>query len=121
MDCRLFVPLTVLWSVAFAGPAYAHAHLVTATPEPQGTIQASPAQVTISFTEELEGKLSYIRVEDAGGTEVDTGDSHLAAKDAKTMSVGLKLLQSGSYKVTWNATATDTHKTHGTYQFRVAG
>ncbi len=115
------IALAAAFSLISTGQAFAHAHLVTAMPEPQGTVQAAPAEVTMNFTEELEGKLSSIRVEDAKGAEVDTGDSHLAAKDAKTMSVSLNPLQPGTYKVTWNATATDTHKTHGTYTFKVAG
>ncbi len=115
------ISLATAFSLASAGPALAHAHLATATPEPQGTVSAAPAEVTIGFTEDLEGKLSSIRVDDSSGAEVDNGNSHLAPKDPKTMSVGLKPLQPGTYKVTWNATATDTHKTHGTYTFKVAG
>ena len=97
----------------------AHAHLTTAIPEPNGTVSASPAQVNIKYTEDLEAKLSSIKIEDASGVEVDTGNSHLDPKDAKRLTVDLKPLRPGTYKVTWRVTATDTHTTNGTYTFTV--
>jgi methionine-rich copper-binding protein CopC len=110
-----------LISLALTGQAFAHAQLVTATPQPNGTVAAAPSQVSIEYTEALEPKLSAIKVVDATGAQVDTGDSQVDPKDAKHMTVDLKPLQPGTYKVIWNATATDTHKTNGTYTFKVTG
>jgi methionine-rich copper-binding protein CopC len=121
MRSTLFMATVSLISLISAGQAFAHAHLATATPQPNGTVQSAPSQVSIEYTEELEPKLSAIKVEDASGTEVDAGNSQVDAKDTKHMIVGLKPLQPGTYKVIWNATATDTHKTSGTYTFKVAG
>jgi methionine-rich copper-binding protein CopC len=113
--------LALAVSVASVGQACAHAHLVSATPQPQGTVTTPPTEVTINFTEELEEKLSSIKVETSSGEDVDKGDSHLDPKDAKAMIVDLKPLTPGTYKVIWKATATDTHKTHGSYTFKVTG
>jgi methionine-rich copper-binding protein CopC len=112
---------TTLISLMSVNVAYAHAHLSSATPEPNGTVQGAPQTVTIDFTEELEPKASSIQVTDQNGTEVDTGTTHVDPADAKRLIVALKPLQPGIYKVTWNATATDTHKTRGTYTFKVTG
>ncbi len=119
MRFRLLTIAAVLASLAPASAAFAHAHLASASPQPDGTLASSPARVSIEYTEELEPRLSSIRVEDPSGRAVDTGDSQVDAHDARHMSVGLKSLEPGVYKVTWTATATDTHKTHGTYTFTV--
>jgi methionine-rich copper-binding protein CopC len=110
----------LLLILASAGSAFAHAHLASAVPQPDGTVATAPATVTINFTEALEAKLSSIRVDDASGAEVDSGDVHINPQDNKQLIVGLKPLPPGTYKVTWKATATDTHKTNGTYKFTVA-
>lgn len=102
-----------------AGIAFAHAHLKTATPAPDSTVQAAPASVAITFTEAVEPKFSSIEVQDAGGKRVDHGDAHVDPGDNKLFSVGLTPIQPGTYKVTWHATAVDTHKTDGSFQFTV--
>ena len=109
-----------LLTLAAASSAFAHAHLESAVPQPDGTVGTVPATVTINFTEALEPKLSSIRVNDASGAEVDQGDVHINPQDSKQLIVGLKPLRPGTYKVSWKATATDTHKTNGTYQFTVS-
>lgn len=106
-------------SLATAGTAFAHAHLKTATPAPDSTVQAAPAEVTISFTEGVEPKFSRIEVQDSSGKRVDRNDAHTAPNDNKLFSVGLTSVPAGNYKVIWHATAVDTHKTEGTFQFTV--
>ena len=66
----------------------------------------------------MEPKFSSIAVQDASGAAVQTGDAHLAGGDTR-LSIGLKPLKPGAYKVTWHATATDTHKTQGSFSFTV--
>ena len=39
--------------------------------------------------------------------------------DPATLSVPLRPLSTGVYKVTWHATSVDTHKTEGSYTFTV--
>ncbi len=121
MRTKIFILAASLSSFAMVGSAFAHAHLVSSVPQSGGTVATAPSQVSIEFTEELEPKASAIRVEDASGAQVDTGDSHTDKTDAKHMIVDLKPLQPGTYKVIWNATATDTHKTKGTFTFKVSG
>lgn len=101
------------------GAAQAHAHLRTATPAAESTVQASPPEVAIAFTEGVEPRFSTIEVQDAAGRRVDRNDVHTAAADNKVLSVGLPQLAPGLYTVVWHATAVDTHKTEGKFQFTV--
>ncbi len=99
--------------------ALAHAYPKTATPPIGGTVQTAPTQVAIEFDDELEPRFSGIIVTDAKGHRVDVGKAQVAADDAKHLSVPVKPLTAGTYTVTWHATDTDTHKTHGHYTFTV--
>jgi copper resistance protein C len=102
----------------YASAAFAHAHLASAVPPADATVQA-PAEVAIRFTEAVEPRFSEIRVENSAGQRVDDSAPHSAGADAKRLIVGLKPLTAGVYKVTWHVTSVDTHKTDGAYQFTV--
>jgi len=104
--------------VAFVSPAFAHAHLRSASPAADSTV-AAPAEVACSFTEALEPRFSTLQVQDAGGHRVDSDNMHLAATDATQMLVGLPHLAAGVYTVIWHATSIDTHKTEGRFRFTV--
>jgi methionine-rich copper-binding protein CopC len=109
-------------TLAFAaagGTAWAHAHLKTASPAPDSTVQAAPDAVTIDFTEGVEPRFSNIEVQDATGHRVDKGSPATAPGNNQRFSVGVQSLPPGTYKVIWHATAVDTHKTDGTFQFTV--
>ena len=101
-----------------AGRAEAHAFLRSATPRVGSTVATAPSEVAIDFTEGVEPAFSTIAVTDASGARVDAGPAHLAGADDR-LAVALKPLPPGSYHVTWHATATDTHKTEGSYTFTV--
>ncbi len=106
-------------ALALSGPALAHAFLKSAMPPVGSTLQAAPSSVVIDYTEAVEPKFSSIKVQDAAGTRVESGDVQRAGDNQKALTVGLKPLKPGTYKVTWHATSTDTHKTEGTYSFTV--
>ena len=101
------------------GAAQAHAHLRTAAPAVGGTLPASPTDVAITFTEGVEPRFSTIEVQDAAGQRVDKNDVHTAPADNKVLSVGVPQLAPGTYTVVWHATAVDTHKTEGKFQFTI--
>ena len=101
------------------GEASAHAFLKSASPAVGSAVQAVPMAVTIDYTEGVEPKFSTITVQDAAGARVDTGDVQAAPGNAKRLTVGLKPLKPGTYKVTWHVTSTDTHKTEGAFSFTV--
>jgi methionine-rich copper-binding protein CopC len=116
---HVFAAAAVAGLLLCAGQASAHAFLKASTPAVGGTVPQAPSEVVIEFTEGVEPRFSTITVQNAAGARVDTGGVHLAGNDTR-LAVALKPLQDGTYKVIWHATATDTHKTQGSFRFTVA-
>jgi copper resistance protein C len=103
-----------LWTVQ----ASAHAFLKTASPAVGSTVSQPPTQVVINFTEGVEPRFSTITVQNAQGLPVETSKPHLVGGDTH-LAVDLKPLPPGTYTVVWHATATDTHKTQGSFHFTI--
>ncbi|HTG51937.1 MAG TPA: copper resistance CopC family protein [Candidatus Tectomicrobia bacterium] len=97
----------------------AHAFLERADPGVGSTIQTSPSEVRIRFTENIEPAVSSIQVFDASGKEVDKRDLHLDRSDHALLHISLPPLGVGTYKVTWRVVSVDTHVTNGDFTFRV--
>jgi copper resistance protein C len=107
---------SILLALVANGGAHAHAMLASATPPVGGSVGAAPHQVTLTFTQGLEPSFSSVQVTDSKGARVDTGKAQVSGS---TMSVGLKALSPGSYQVHWHVLSVDTHKTQGSFSFRV--
>ena len=97
----------------------AHAFLKDAHPGVGSTIQTSPSEVRIRFTENIEPAVSSIQVFDASGKQVDKRDLHLDRSDHALLHVSLPQLSAGIYKVVWRVVSVDTHVTNGNFTFRV--
>jgi methionine-rich copper-binding protein CopC len=97
----------------------AHAFLQRAEPSVGSTVQTSPNEVRIRFTENIEPAFSSIQVFDASGKEVDKRDVHLDRSDHALLHVSLPRLGAGTYKVVWRVVSVDTHVTNGNFTFRV--
>jgi copper resistance protein C len=97
----------------------AHAFLKDAEPSVGSTIQTSPGDVRIRFTENIEPSFSTIKVFDAAGKQVDKRDVHLDRSDRALLHVSLPRLGAGIYKVVWRVVSVDTHVTNGNFTFRV--
>ncbi|HWH90302.1 MAG TPA: copper resistance CopC family protein [Candidatus Binatia bacterium] len=97
----------------------AHAFLKHADPGVGSTIQTSPGEVRIRFTENIEPAVSSIQVFDASGKEVDKRDLHLDRSDHALLHVSLPSLAAGTYKVVWRVVSVDTHVTNGNFTFRI--
>jgi copper resistance protein C len=109
---------SLLFALATNGSALAHAMLSGASPPVGGSVGAAPRQVTLSFTQGLEPAFSSVQVTDSKGARVDSGKAQVSGS---TMSVGLKALSPGTYKVQWHVLSVDTHKTQGSFSFHVGG
>jgi copper resistance protein C len=105
--------------VLLTGQASAHAFLKAASPAVGSTVQQPPSQVALEFTEGVEPRFTTIAVQDGAGAPVAVGDVHIVGNDTH-LAIGLRPLQPGTYKVSWHATAVDTHKTQGSFTFTVA-
>ena len=116
---RKFLTVLPLLLVALAPvAARAHAFLDHASPLVGSTVPAAPHEVVLTFTQNLEPAFSTAQVTDSSGARVDQGK---AAVGGNTMTVGLKALGPGSYKVRWHALSVDTHTTEGAFTFHVGG
>jgi methionine-rich copper-binding protein CopC len=98
----------------------AHAFLEHAEPAVGSTVQVSPSEVRVLFTEKIEPALSSVQVFDASGKEVDKRDVHVDRSNRALLQVSLLQLEAGSYKVVWRVVSVDTHVTNGSFTFRVA-
>jgi methionine-rich copper-binding protein CopC len=98
-----------------ATAAQAHARLDHASPAVGSTVGSSPSQVTLTFTENLEPKFSGGQVLSSSGARMDRG----SGASGNTMRIGVKSLPPGLYSVRWHALSVDTHKTQGSFNFRV--
>ena len=117
---RIFSFVAILClSPLVVSTAAAHALLVRAVPPVGSVVETAPASVSLKFTEQVEPVFSQIRVFDQEGRRVDKGDKHSEPKDPSELTVSLKLLAPGSYKVTWRAVSVDTHVTTGAFTFDV--
>ena len=106
----------ILLALLVHGAAHAHAMLDHASPAVGSTVGSAPKEVVLSFTEKLEPKFSSIEVQNATGATVNAGRARASGTD---MRVGLKPLPAGTYKVIWRVLSVDTHRTNGSFSFRV--
>jgi methionine-rich copper-binding protein CopC len=72
----------------------------------------------LSFTEKLEPKFSSIDVRDAQGAAMQAGKTALGGSQTE-LRVALKPLPPGTYTVIWRVLSVDTHRTNGSFTFRV--
>jgi copper resistance protein C len=116
---RKFLTMVTLLLIALAPvAARAHAFLDHASPLVGSTVPAAPHEVVLTFTQNVEAAFSTAQVTDSSSARVDQGK---AAVSGNTMTIGLKALGPGTYKVHWHVLSVDTHSTEGTFTFHVGG
>ena len=112
--------LSGLGLVAVSAPAFAHAHLTSATPAVNGIVATAPTELDLKFSEGLNLKFTGVKITGPAKAAVATGDAALSAGDDTTLVVPVSgTLAPGSYAVAWHALSTDGHKTSGIYTFTV--
>ncbi len=115
----LAVAMVAAWALGRGPCAWAHALLEHSSPAAGASVQKSPPQMKLWFSDELEPAFSTIRVIDAGGRRVDRNDVHVDATDARILEVSLPELAPGRYRVVWRVVSIDTHVTHGSFALNV--
>ncbi|HZP78834.1 MAG TPA: copper homeostasis periplasmic binding protein CopC [Pseudolabrys sp.] len=98
--------------------AFAHAHLVASSPAAESS-GSPPTEISLRFSEKLEGAFNAIVVRNAAGEQVDKRNVQLDKTDRMTLRVSLPALQAGIYTVEWHAVSTDSHRVQGSFSFRV--
>ncbi|MFJ7157496.1 copper resistance CopC/CopD family protein [Streptomyces sp. NPDC101118] len=118
----LLVVAALLGSLsATAAPAVAHAALTASDPKDGSVVATAPAQVTLSFSEQVAMGEDSIRVMDPSGKRVDTGEQRDLC-DGTTVRYGVQLhagLPNGTYTVAWQAVSADSHPISGAFTFSV--
>lgn len=115
----LYMTGVLLLILALPAFAEAHANLDHAEPKVGSTVNQSPKEVKIWFSQSVEPAFSTIEVFDSAGKEIDKKDSRADKTDKTLLIVSVPALDAGSYKVVWHVVSTDTHKTHGDFKFTV--
>jgi copper resistance protein C len=108
--------LSLTLMLAASTTAWAHATLDHAVPAVGSTVNTSPGQVVLFFTENIEAKFSGAEIHGASGARVDKGSKG----SGNTLKISVGNLPGGSYTVKWHVLSVDSHKTQGSFSFTVA-
>ncbi|MFD1718880.1 copper resistance CopC family protein [Georgenia deserti] len=108
---------SLLVVAGLAPPAAAHDTLIESAPADGETLDESPSQIELTFSNELLDGDRAIAVTDSAGTTVAEGQPELNGQRAI---LALDPLEDGEYTVTWSVVSSDGHRIEGDYGFTVA-
>lgn len=113
------IVLLGVWLLGSSTPAGAHALLAESTPADGATVEQSPGEVALVFTEALDPLLTVVHVLDSAGNRVESGKAEVPGAPNRAR-VPIGPLSKGPYTVTWRTTSTsDGHTTVGTVAFGI--
>ncbi len=101
-----------------AGPALAHAELVSTDPAEGAVLAAAPETLTLTFNEPVRLTSQTITVYDADG-EAITSESSAAGSQVRIDLPGAGSLAEGTYIVGWNVLSGDGHPIAGSLTFSI--
>ncbi|MCD7440129.1 copper resistance protein CopC [Streptomyces lincolnensis] len=104
--------------LATAGPASAHAALTGSDPQQGVVVDKAPAQVSLTFSEQVSMSADSVRVLDPKGKPVQNG----APTNLSGTTYALRLhsgLPDGTYTVTYHVVSADSHPVAGAYTFSI--
>jgi len=109
-----------------AGPAFAHAKLVSAAPAADAKA-SNVRTLSLNFSETLIEKMSGVEIVMTGMPGMTnhapmkvSGFKTALAGGGKAMTITLpRALPAGTYDVKWHAVTADTHRIEGSYSFSV--
>jgi copper transport protein len=114
------VLLAGLWLLANGTAAPAHAVLRSSDPADGASLDRAPRQVTLTFTERPEPRLSTVQVLDADGRPVQAGKAGPVPGQPFQLQVPLGALPDGTYTVAWRTVSRDDgHVSGGSFAFGV--
>ena len=100
--------------------AFAHAQLLGTQPVSGTTLQTTPRQVIFEFNQAVGGTIGAVRVYNAAGKEVDSGDVSHPHGNEHWMGVGLPShLPDGTFTATYRVVSADTHIVYGGLVFNI--
>ncbi|MFI0964397.1 copper resistance CopC/CopD family protein [Streptomyces sp. NPDC021080] len=104
--------------LAGAAPASAHAALTGSNPTQGSVVDKAPAQVSLTFSEQVSLNDDSLQVLDPKGDRVDAGGASGLGGDT----YGLKMrpgLPDGTYTVTYQVVSADSHPVSGAFTFSI--
>ena len=118
----LAATLLVAFGLAFASasPAQAHDELIGTDPAKDATVDALPAELTLTFSAAISGEdgASIVEVTDAAGTALTDGAPSVPDN---VLTQPLAGEASGAVTVLWKVVSSDGHPISGEFTFTVAG
>jgi copper resistance protein C len=109
----------VLIAILLPVAAHAHAFLDHASSRVGSTVAIAPRELLLWFTEKLEPAFSTVEVRNEQGVAVQSGKARVDGGDGTELRVSLRALPPGTYQVIWRVLSVDTHRTQGSFTFRV--
>ena len=109
----------VLVALVLPASAFAHAALLKTVPSASVTVDTSPKQVTLLYSEAVEPRFAIVSVTDANATSETTGPPARDPANADQLDVPLKQLRQGWYLVVWRVISVDGHPVRGAFTFAV--
>lgn len=113
----LIAAVTTAALLAIPAAVAAHVELSSSTPAAGDNLDTAPAEVTVTFDEELDPDLSSFTVADADGNEVGSGEVDLTVADRNVLSGPVAISDPGVYTVSWEVAGEDGHHIEGTFSF----
>ncbi len=116
--CATAAAVAVL--LGLPGSASAHATLERTQPAQGATVPRNPGQVVFGFDETVEGNFGAVRVFDARGARVDSGDGFHPNGTGSLIGVHLRTgLADGTYTATYRVVSADGHIVTGGFVFSI--
>ena len=106
-------------ALAMPAAAWAHAALLRTVPEASRTVNTSPAQVRLTYSEPIEPRFAIVSVTDAAGRQVTSGPPGRAPGSPQTLVTPLRRAPQGWYLVFWRVISADGHPVRGAFTFAV--
>ncbi|WP_328495190.1 copper resistance protein CopC [Streptomyces sp. NBC_00414] len=104
--------------LAGAAPVSAHAALTGSDPQQGAVVAEAPAQVSLTFSEQVAMSDDSVRVLDPKGKRVDTGKT--SGQGGNTYAVKLHSgLPDGTFTVTYQVVSADSHPVAGAFTFSI--
>jgi len=116
---RVFLVSFIVGLLAVS-PVLAHANLARSSPPANASLQSSPDEIRLWFTEPLEPNYSRFTLRDTSGQTVVTRPGQIDSGDAHQLFMPLENLPNGLYTVVWRTvSAADGHPSQGSFAFGI--
>jgi copper transport protein len=117
---RRAAALAAVLLLASAGPARAHAGLLSSAPAAGDTLRQAPSRLLLRFSEPVEASSSGLVLLGWNGRAVTLAPER-DPRDVAALQAALPPLEPGGYRVQWRTLSADGHPVDGSFVFFVAG